>query len=252
MSDPHVVVDRAGPVLSVRLNRPEKKNALSSAMYAALAAALLEAEEDSSVRVVLFRSTGDYFTSGNDLFDFINHPPTGTDNPVTDFLVALSTATKPLIAAVRGPAIGVGVTMLLHCDLVCAASAATFVMPFVDLGLCPEAASSYLLPRLMGHQRAAELLLFGETIDAARARELGLVNTIVDGPELDELAMDRAQSLAGRSPAAVRATKELLKRPVSEPIRSAMEAEGRHFTALLSSPEALASMTAVQTRSKPG
>jgi enoyl-CoA hydratase/carnithine racemase len=248
MSDPHVVVEQDGRVLSLRLNRPEKKNAITSAMYAALADAMVEADRDDSVYVLLIGSTSGYFSSGNDLGDFINHPPTGEDNPVARFLIALSTNAKPLIAAVPGPAIGVGVTMLLHCDLVYADPAATFVMPFVSLGLCPEAGSSYLLPRLMGHQRAAELLFYGGTIDAERARELGFVNAIVDSAAVDGFATERAHELARRSSPAVQATKELLKGPTSGSIRTAMNAESEHFVSLLRSPEALEAMTAVMRR----
>ena len=155
----HVIIERADRVLRVRLNRPEKKNALTEAMYAAMANAIEAAEHDDSLRVLLFTGTEGCFTAGNDLGDFLERPPHGKTAPVFRFVTALARSTLPMIAAVDGVAIGVGTTLLLHCDYVLATPGARFHMPFVDLGLVPEAGSTYLLPRLLGHAKAAELLL---------------------------------------------------------------------------------------------
>ncbi|MCC6145662.1 MAG: enoyl-CoA hydratase/isomerase family protein, partial [Candidatus Hydrogenedentes bacterium] len=187
MGNEHILVEQQEQVLRITINRPEKKNALSVAMYVALVEALQQAEADKSVRVALITGAGDAFTSGNDVMDFMNNPPASEDSPVSQFLKAIATATKPLVAAVNGTAVGVGTTLLLHCDLVYASSRARFRMPFVNLGLCPEAGSSLLLPRLMGHVRAAQYLLLGEEFDADTACELHLVNEIAPHEELAEV-----------------------------------------------------------------
>ena len=232
----HVVVGQDGPLLTITMNRPEKKNALTHAMYAAMADALGRAAADASVRVVLITGSGDAFTAGNDLGDFLNAPPQGGEAPVFRFLTALSTAEKPVIAAVNGLAVGIGTTMLLHCDLVYAARAASFSAPFVNLALVPEAASSLLLPRRIGHAKAAELFLLGGRMDAAQAEAAGLVTAVFDTQVLLAEAMARAQALAAKAPGAVRATKALMKRG-EEPIAERMRAESVHFAAQLQSPE---------------
>jgi enoyl-CoA hydratase/carnithine racemase len=158
----HLLIDRSDAVLTLTMNRADKKNALTRDMYSAMAEAIASAQNDDSLRAVIIQGSESCFTSGNDVSDFINVPPSGPNSPVYDFLKAICHATKPLIAAVNGPAVGVGTTMLLHCDLVYVAVDAKLKMPFVNLGLCPEAGSSFLLPRLLGHLRAAELLLLGE------------------------------------------------------------------------------------------
>ena len=168
-----VIVERAGPVLEITLNRPEKKNALTGAMYQAVRMRSGPADGDPAIRVVLLTGTGDTFTSGNDIKDFQARAATNEATHASPFLTALSSLKKPLVAAVNGAAIGVGTTMLAHCDLVIAARSARFVMPFTSLGLVPEAASSLLFPRLVGHQRASALLLLGEAMDADTAREWG-------------------------------------------------------------------------------
>ena len=201
-----------GGVLRIGINRPEKKNALTQQMYQQLTSAIEQTEQDERVRVLLLHGTADCFTSGNDLKDFAHNPPRGEESPVFRFLRAISTAQKPIIAVVNGPAVGIGTTLLLHCDLVFAGEAARFQLPFVNLGLCPEAASSYLLPQLVGHLQASELLLLGETIDARRAEQLGLVNRVYPTSKLFQNAIFQAQQLAEKPPAALRLTKSLLKR----------------------------------------
>ena len=184
MSD--VLVTQAGPILEVLFNRPDKKNALTGAMYAAVAEAFRHANADASVRVVLLSGAGDTFTSGNDIKDFQSRVATDGSTHASPFLAALSSLTPPLVAAVNGAAIGVGTTMLAHADLVVAARSARFAMPFTSLGLVPEAASSLLFPRLVGHQRASALLLLGETFDAETALSWGLVNQVVADEKSDD------------------------------------------------------------------
>ena len=206
-----VLVTQAGPVLEVVFNRPEKKNALTQAMYAAVVDAFHRADEDPAIRVVLLSGVGDTFTSGNDIKDFQSRAATNEATHDSPFLTALSSLSKPLVGAVNGAAIGVGTTMLAHADLVIAARSARFVMPFTSLGLVPEAASSLLFPRLVGHQRASALLLLGEAMDAATAREWGFVNQVVDDDALMVTARGIANRLAALPPTAVRQTKQLIK-----------------------------------------
>jgi enoyl-CoA hydratase/carnithine racemase len=206
-----IATERHGAVAEIVFDRPEKRNAITASMYAALAEALEAAEADEAVRVVLFHGNGGAFTAGNDLHDFLAQPEVGAERPVFRFLRALAGARKPLVAAVQGPAVGIGTTMLLHCDLVLAAEDARFALPFVNLGLVPEAASSLLLPRLAGHQLAAELLFLGDPFDAAMAQRIGLVGRVVPAAELLAAARGLADRLAGKPPQALRATKALLK-----------------------------------------
>jgi enoyl-CoA hydratase/carnithine racemase len=231
-------------VLRVTINRPEKKNALTVAMYAALAEALRRAEAEAAVRAVLLHGSGDAFTAGNDLSDFVQNPPTGESSAVFQFLDAISTATKPVVAAVHGPAVGIGTTLLLHCDLVYATRDARLQMPFVTLGLCPEAASSYLLPLFMGPVRAAELLLLGEPFSGEKARDWGLVNEVVSEDHLLEVATEKARALAARPPASVRLTKAFLRRAHADAVRSTIRAEAEAFLERLRSPEAAEAFTA--------
>lgn len=238
-----ILTDNADGILTITFNRVDKKNALTSAMYAAMADALGAAETDDSVRVILFTGNGGAFTAGNDLQDFLNNPPAGEDTPVFRFLRAISTASKPLVAAVSGVAVGVGTTMLLHCDLVYAAEDAKLSLPFVNLALVPEAASSLLLPRMIGHHRAAELLFLGEPFTAATAKEYGIVNAIFAGSKLLEEATAAARKLAAKPPTALRLTKQLLRQAKGD-VAGQMAAEGRHFRAQLQSAEAREAMTA--------
>jgi len=246
----HVVADIADGILAIRLNRPDKKNALTVAMYAALADALERADAEGTVRVVTLTGSADSFTSGNDIVDFMQQKPTLGEAPVSRFLRVIATASKPLIAAVNGLAVGVGVTMLLHCDLVYAADTATFQLPFVNLGLVPEAASTLLLPRLVGHQRASELMLFGEKFDAATARALGLVNAVHPPAALATAVRERAELLAGKAPSSVRLTKALLKSETTG-VAARMAEESAHFAKQLQSPEAQEAFGAFLQRRKP-
>jgi enoyl-CoA hydratase/carnithine racemase len=247
----HVFVDTAQGIMSIRFNRPEKKNALSQAMYAAIADAFAQAESDDAVRVILLAGTDDCFTAGNDLLDFLNNPPSGEDSPVARFLSAISQARKPVVAAVEGVAVGVGTTMLLHCDLVYAGENAKLQLPFVNLALVPEAGSSRLLPDILGHRRAAELLMLGEMFDARRAIELGIVNAVCPDSTSYSYARERALALAAKPPEAVRLTKELMKRGSQEAVREQMQAEMTVFRARLGSPEAQEAMLAFMERRVP-
>ncbi len=225
-------------ILRIGINRPEKRNAINRQMYSEMAAALARAEHDAAIRVILIHGSADCFTSGNDLRDFAQNPPTGEDSPVFQFLAAISQASKPLVAAVNGPAIGIGTTMLLHCDLVYAGENAKFQTPFVNLGLCPEAASSLLLPQLAGYQRAAEMLLLGQPFGATKAYEAGMVNDIFPGNKVFQHALAQVQLLAKQPPAAVRLAKQLMKKNIVAAVPAVMAEEGRHFIERLSSPEA--------------
>jgi len=197
MSDDVLVHTEAG-VTTITLHRPQRKNSLTAAMYTALAQALAAARDDDAVRVVVVQGNETVFCAGNDIADFLASPPTSPDAPVFVFLNVLSTFPKPLVAAVCGPAVGIGTTMLLHFDLVYAGDNAAFSVPFVNLGLCPEAGSGALLPRLMGHQRAAEALLLGEPFMAEAALEVGLVNRVVPPSEATHLAQAQARKLAAK------------------------------------------------------
>lgn len=243
--------DLSDGVFTIRFNRPEKKNALNLAMYRALTECLCKADEDAAVRVVVIAGSDGCFTSGNDLTDFMTAPPTGSDSPVMEFLHAISTFRKPIVAAVTGSAVGVGVTMLLHCDLVYAAAGALFHLPFVNLGLCPEAGSTLLFPRLMGHQRAAELLLLGESFSAEKAHSVGIVNAVVADGELLVTAREKALQLAAQPAAAVRLSKALLKRDYESPLQGTIMEEGKEFMARLKSPEAAEALQAFMERRKP-
>jgi enoyl-CoA hydratase/carnithine racemase len=246
----HIVVSLQDRVLSIRLDRLEKKNALTRGMYLGMIEALQQAEADTNVRVVLISGTPECFTAGNDLMDFAAAKP-GETSPAITYLQALAAAQKPVIAAVGGVAVGIGTTMLLHCDLVYSATDARFQLPFVNLGLCPEAGSSVMLPELMGHRRAAELLFFGEPFNAEAAHAMGIVNAVVPGSELLATAMAKAQILAEKPPSALRITKALLKRGAAGAISDGMAAETEKFAALLQGPEAKEAMMAFMQRRKP-
>ena len=236
MSD-HILVSTSGAVTEIRLNRPEKKNAITAAMYAALADALEAAAADGAVRVVTILGNGDTFTSGNDINDFLKAPPLEMDQPVFRFLRAISTFPKVLIAGVEGAAVGVGTTLLLHCDLIVAAPDAVFSLPFVDLALVPEAASSLLLPRLIGPQRAARHLILGDPIDAETALAYGLVTEIAAGGTLEARVREVAERIAAKPPEAVRLTKSLLKGE-SETVEARIAREAEAFASRLTSAEA--------------
>lgn len=238
-----ILTNRADGILTITINRPEKKNALTSAMYAAMADALEAAETDAAVRVIVFAGNGGAFTAGNDLQDFLNNPPQGDESPVFRFLRAISTASKPLVAAVNGVAVGVGTTMLLHCDLVYVGTDARLSLPFVNLALVPEAASSLLLPAMIGYHRAAELLLLGEPFNAETAKDYGIANAIFPDARVLPEAMQVAAKLAAKPPTALRLTKQLLRQTRGD-IAGQMAAEGVHFRSQLKSAEAREAMTA--------
>jgi len=237
-----ISVDDRDGVRHVVLDRPDKKNALTAAMYALLADAVVSAAADG-VGALLIGARGDTFTAGNDLRDFLEQPPHGDDAPVFRFLTGIATTDVPLIAAVRGNAVGVGTTMLLHCDLVYAAPSAKLKVPFVDLGLVPEAASSVLLPRRIGRARAGAALFLGETIDAQQAYADGIVTKIVPDDELDATAGAAARAIAAKPRESVRQTKRLLNYD-RDVVLAAMKREGVAFSERLASDEARAAMSA--------
>lgn len=246
----HVLTEINDGVLRIALNRPEKKNALTAAMYEALAQALSHAEQDRAIAAVFIHGAPGVFTSGNDLRDFLDHPPKGLDAPVFRFLRNIMTLDKPIVAGVTGPAVGIGTTLLLHCDYIVAGESASFALPFVNLGLCPEAGSSVVLPLVIGRARAAQMLLFGEAIPAATACAWGLVNAVVPDEEVYGLALKRVQTLAAKPRAALRASKLLLKRG-AEAAGQALVDEARHFSVLLESPEAREAMSAFMEKRPP-
>jgi enoyl-CoA hydratase/carnithine racemase len=247
----NIVFTREAGVATLRLNRPEKRNAINLAMYAALADALAEAERDPDVRAILITAAGDTFTAGNDLHDFANRPPAGTDAPAPRFLRALAHVHKPLVAAVDGNAVGIGFTMLLHCDLVFASERAKLRTPFVDLGLVPEAASTLLLPRLVGHQRAAEILLLCDIIDAGKALQFGLVNAVLPVAELESHARRVCERLASKAPTALQLTKALLRESAHATVPERLAHEGEIFAAQLRSPEVREAIAAFFAKRSP-
>jgi enoyl-CoA hydratase/carnithine racemase len=246
-----ILTTREGGIFTIELNRPQKKNAITADMYGALTAALIEAGEAPAVRAVMIVGKRDVFTAGNDLQDFMDHPPSSDDSPVFRFLREISRAPKPLVAAVCGPAVGVGTTMLLHCDLVYAGDNARFSLPFAQLGLVPEAASSLLLPELFGYQRAAERLLLGEPFGADEALQMGLVNAVLPADAVVGHARLQADKLVALPAAAVRATKRLMKQSRIEAIGSRMLLEGEEFRERLQSPEAREAFAAFFERRRP-
>lgn len=247
----HILTGFQDGILTIRFSRPEKKNALNLAMYSSLVEAFNEADRDNAVRVIFLAGSDDCFTSGNDLGDFLNEPMTGESNPILQFIGTISQARKPVVAAVQGSAVGIGVTMLLHCDLVYASESALFLMPFVNLGLAPEAGSTLLLPRMMGLQKAAELLLLGETFTATQACAYGIVNEVFPDGELMAKAREKALQLAARPAAAVRLAKSLLRRGYAASLQETIVEEGRQFLARLKSPEAAEALHAYMERRRP-
>jgi enoyl-CoA hydratase/carnithine racemase len=236
MSD--IITELSESVLDIQLNRPTKKNAMTSSMYVMLADTLNHAAEDEQVRVALWHGAGDSFSAGNDIEDFLKNPPGPGESPQARLISALIAFDKPLIAAVHGAAIGGGTTMLTHCDFVYAGESAKFQMPFVNLGLVPEFGSSYSVPVTVGHIRAAELLLLGLPFDARRAADLGLVTRVVPDPELLATAKETARKLAEKPTLALRACKRLMKQPSREQLEQAVKAENEEFAARVRSAEA--------------
>jgi enoyl-CoA hydratase/carnithine racemase len=232
-----ILTTQAGSILTLSLNRPTKMNALTRAMYAGLTKGLNDAAGDFGIRAVILTSEGDHFTAGNDIVDFMDNPPTSDSSEVAQFLAALLNFPKPLIAAVKGNAVGVGTTMLLHCDVVVASPSANFSMPFASLGLVPEAGSSFLFPALVGYQRAAKIFFTGESFGADAALEMGLIAEI----DSDALAgaTKIAQHIAEQPPQAIINTKALLKARNHESVAAVMKAEFEIFAMALQSDEAM-------------
>lgn len=244
-------IDIRDRVATLAFSRPEKKNAITAAMYQQAADALRDADSSDDVRVIIITGDGGCFTAGNDLEDFLRRPPQGDGSPVAQFMNLLHTASKPVIAAVPGLAIGIGTTLLMHCDLVYAAAGAKFAMPFSQLGLCPEFASSVLLPRIAGYQRAAEKLLLGEPFDAAEAEKMGLVNRVLPAEELVPFVQTQAAKLAALPAESLRVSKQLMKADQQTPVAVAMLAEMQQFTRLLGGPDAKEAFTAFLEKRKP-
>ena len=263
MSD--ILVHTEAGVLTLTLNRVDKKNSLTAAMYAALADALDAAAGDAAVRVVLIQGDPAIFSAGNDIGDFLRASAAGPagdaegadeaaialDEPVFRFLRGLAGFPKPVVAAVCGPAVGIGTTLLLHCDLVYAGDNAAFSMPFVNLGLCPEAGSSLLVPQMLGHHRAAEALLLGDPFMAEAALEVGLVNRIVPPMEANTMAQTQARRLAAKPLAALIETKRLLKKSNQGLVLERIEEEARSFRRMMKAPAAREAFAAFMEKRKP-
>jgi enoyl-CoA hydratase/carnithine racemase len=237
-------------VMTITFNRLDKKNSITSTMYSAMADAVADAAADASVRVVLFQGHESIFSAGNDIGDFLNQLPTTQESPVFRFLRGIATFEKPLLAAVAGPAVGIGTTMLFHCDLVYAGDNAAFSMPFVNLGLCPEAASSLLAPRMFGYHRAAEALLMGEPFFAEAAQEVGLVNRVVPPTEVNGYAQAQARKLAAKPLTSLIATKRLMKGD-TQAVLQKMDEEGQSFGRMLREPAAKEAFGAFMEKRKP-
>ncbi|MGV0984199.1 MAG: enoyl-CoA hydratase [Limnohabitans sp.] len=238
-------------VMTITFNRLDKKNSITSTMYAAMADAVAQAAADASVRVVLFQGHESIFSAGNDIGDFLNQPPSTQESPVFRFLRGIATFEKPLLAAVAGPAVGIGTTMLFHCDLVYAGDNAAFSMPFVNLGLCPEAASSLLAPRMFGYHRAAEALLMGDPFFAEAAQEVGLVNRVVPPTEVNGYAQAQARKLAGKPLSSLIETKRLMKGGYQQEVLAKMDEEGASFGRMLREPAAREAFGAFMEKRKP-
>ncbi len=238
-------------VMTITLNRLDRKNSITSAMYGAMADALAAAEGDAAIRVVVFQGHETVYCAGNDIGDFLNRPPAGMDSPVFRFLKGIATFPKPVLAAVCGPAVGIGTTMLLHCDRVYAGDNAAFSVPFVNLGLCPEAASSLLLPQMFGYHRAAEALLLGEPFMAEAALEVGLVNRVVPPTEANGVAQAAARKLAAKPSTSLVETKRLMKKGQQQLVLQQMTDEGQAFARLLGEPAAKEAFGAFMEKRKP-
>ncbi|NRF71579.1 enoyl-CoA hydratase [Aquincola sp. S2] len=247
----HIKTATLNGVATIEIARPEKKNALTQAMYQAMSDAINAAVLDPAVRAVLITGQPGLFTSGNDLEDFMQRPPQGADSPVFRFMQALVGCDKPVIAAVTGAAIGIGTTMLLHCDLVYVSDEARLAMPFASLGLVPEFASSLVLPQLMGHVRAAEKLMLGEPFTGAAAVDCGIANAVLPSAEVVPHARRMAERFNALPPGAVRDTKKLMRAPQRQAVLQTIATEGEIFGARLRSPEAMEAFQAFFQKRKP-
>jgi enoyl-CoA hydratase/carnithine racemase len=251
----HILISDDGFIRTIQFNRPEKKNAILHAMYAKITDAMRDADNNPDIRVLVFKGTPGCFTAGNDMQDFFDlrngkFENDGTIAPVNQFLQALPEIQTPMVAVLDGIAVGVGVTMLMHCDFVYCSPQTSFTTPFTALGLVPEAASSMLMPAAMGHQQASELLMLSKTITAKDAMRLGFVTRVFKSTKLEKKANKEIQALAALPPSSVRAAKNLMRRP-PEPIVERMNAEGKAFSARLSSEEFTEAASAFMARRKP-
>jgi len=249
MSD--IITERTGSVLRVTVNRPAKKNAMTSAMYNALADAFDEAAKDDDIHVVIWDAAGDSFSAGNDIEDFLKNPPGPGESPQARLGEALLNLDKPVVAAVKGMAIGGGTTLLTHCDFVYAGESSKFKLPFVDLGLVPEFGSSWSLPARSGYLRAAELFMLGQPFKAEVAAEIGLVTRVVPDAELAATATETAEKLAAKPIGALRATKKLLKLSSREQVEQAFKFEVEEFAARVRSAEVKEVFTAFLEKRPP-
>ena len=246
-----IITERSESILRVTLNRPTKRNAMTSRMYVTLADVFDDAAKDERTRVVLWRGAGDPFCAGNDVEDFLKNPPGPGESPQARLMKALIDFDKPLIAAVHGAAIGGGTTMLTHCDFVYAGESAKFQMPFINLAVVPEFGSSFSVPARIGHIRAAELILLGLPFDAKRAADLGFVTQVVPDQDLLATATATARKLVAKPASALQASKRLMKGPFREQIKAAMKAENEEFSAQLRSEDAKEALTAFLEKRPP-
>ncbi len=238
-------------VLTITFNREARKNSLNRAMYSQLAAIFRSAAEDKAVRVAVLQGAENIFTAGNDIADFLEFPPTHIDAPVFEFMFAMAEFPKPIIAAVCGPAVGIGTTLLMHCEMVLAGDNAAFAMPFINLGVCPENGSSLLAPQIFGYQRAAELLLLGEPFNADTALEIGLVNKILPPAEVNVSALNLAKKMAAKPLSSLLATKALLKKNQAALLKQVITDEAKTFGQMLGAPAAKEAMSAFMEKRKP-
>ena len=246
-----IVTEELGSILRVQLNRPTKRNAMTSAMYVALARIFNQAANDENMQVVLWHGAGDSFCAGNDIEDFLKNPPGPGESPQAQLMEALVNFDKPLVAAVHGAAIGGGTTMLTHCDFIYAGESTKFQMPFINLAVVPEFGSSCSVPARIGHVRAAELILLGAPFDATRAAELGFVTQVVSDKDVLARATETVRKLAAKPAEALQASKRLMKRPFREQIMAAMKAENEEFSAQVRSDDAKEALTAFLEKRKP-
>jgi enoyl-CoA hydratase/carnithine racemase len=246
-----IVTEHSASILRVELNRPTKRNAMTSAMYLGLADIFSQAAKDEQIRVVLWHGAGDSFCAGNDIEDFLKNPPGPGESPQARLMGALLDFDKPLVAAVQGAAIGGGTTMLLHCDFVYAGESAKFQMPFINLALVPEFGSSCAISARIGHLRAAELILLGSPFDGKRAAELGLVTQVVPDQSLLATATETARKLAAKPAGALQASKRLIKLPFREQIKAAMKSENEEFSRQVRSDDAKEAFAAFLEKRKP-
>jgi enoyl-CoA hydratase/carnithine racemase len=246
-----ILIHQESGITTLTFNRLDKKNSITPAMYSTMADALVAAEQDAATRVVVFQGHETIFCAGNDIGDFLDRPPTTDESPVYRFLHAISGFSKPLVAAVCGPAVGIGTTLLFHCDLVYAGDNAAFSMPFVNLGLCPEAASSVLATQMFGYHRASEALLLGEPFMAEAALEVGLVNRVVAPSEANNLAQAVARKLAAKPLSSLVETKRLMKKGQAALVKQQMAEEGESFGRMLREPAAREAFGAFMEKRRP-